>query len=473
MRRSRSIRIIATLGPASSTPEMIEALHRAGADVFRLNMSHGDHGQIAGLYHAIRAVEEAAGEPIGVLADLQGPKFRIGAFAGGPVLLREGARFRLDRDPSPGDHQRAQLPHAEIFAALRPGQRLLLDDGRIRLRVLEVDGDAAVTTVEVGGPLSDRKGVNLPEAVLKLPPLTEKDKRDLDFALGLGVDWIAQSFVQSAADVAAARDLIAGRAGLLAKIEKPQALTDIGAIADIVDALMVARGDLGVEMPVEDVPGAQKAIIDAARRRGKLVVVATQMLDSMVKSPVPTRAEVSDVANAVFEGADAVMLSAESAAGDFPVEAVGVMDRVGAKVEQDPHYRTYIDSVRPVPDATSADAITTAARQVAQTIGAAAIVTYTTSGSTALRAARERPDVPILALTPRLDTARRLTLGWGLNSVVGEDCHNFTEMVDGARRIARRQGFARPGDHNVVTAGEPFGTPGRTNVLRIARMLDA
>jgi len=472
MRRSRSIRIIATLGPASNTPEMIGALYSAGADVFRLNMSHGDHDQIAALYEAIRDLEASIGRPIGVLADLQGPKFRIGGFAGGPVMLRDGDHFRLDGDPSPGGGNRAHLPHPEIFAALKRGQRLLLDDGKIRLKVLELSGDSAETEVEVGGLLSDRKGVNLPEAVLPLPPLTEKDKRDLRFALDLGVDWIAQSFVQTAADVAAARDLIAGRAGLLAKIEKPQALKDIAAITDIVDAVMVARGDLGVEMPVEDVPGAQKTIIDAARRRGKLVVVATQMLDSMVKSPVPTRAEVSDVANAVFEGADAVMLSAESAAGDYPIEAVEVMDRVGAKVEQDPHYRTYIDSVRPTPEATSADAITTAARQVAQTIKAAAIVTYTSSGSTALRAARERPAVPILALTPRQDTARRLTLGWGLHSFVGEDAHNFGDMVDKARRVAKQQGFARTGDYIVVTAGEPFGTPGRTNVLRIARVLE-
>ncbi len=473
MRRARSIRIIATLGPASRTPAMIAALHRAGADVFRLNMSHGDHAQIAALHESVRKVEKDAGRPIGILADLQGPKFRIGGFADGPVLLEEGARFRLDRDPAPGSTARAQLPHPEIFAALRPGQRLLLDDGRVRLRVLEAGADAALTQVEVGGPLSDRKGVNLPEAVLPLPPLTDKDKRDLEFVLGLGVDWIAQSFVQTAADVAAARDVIAGRAGLLAKIEKPQALKDIAAITEIADAVMVARGDLGVEMPVEDVPGAQKTIIDTARRGGKLVVVATQMLESMVKSPVPTRAEVSDVANAVFEGADAVMLSAESAAGEHPVEAVGVMDRVGARMEQDPHYRTYIDSVRPTPEATGADAITTAARQVAQTIGAAAIVTYTTSGSTALRAARERPAVPILALTPRQDTARRLTLGWGLHSFVGADAHNFGDMVDKARRVAKRQGFARTGDHIVVTAGEPFGTPGRTNVLRIAQVRES
>ncbi|MEN3952510.1 pyruvate kinase [Iodidimonas sp. SYSU 1G8] len=470
MRLSRSIRILATLGPASSTPAMIRALYEAGADAFRLNMSHGDHGQIAALYQAVRGVEDAAGRPIGILADLQGPKFRVGAFAEGRVVLHEGDLFRLDLDNAPGTQRRASLPHPEILAALTPGQRLLLDDGKIRLRVQDIGDGYAETVVMVGGALSDRKGVNVPEALLALPPLTDKDRRDLAFALDLGVDWIAQSFVQSAADVAAARDAVDGRAGLIAKIEKPQALRDIDAIADIADALMVARGDLGVEMPVEDVPGAQKKIIDAARRRGKLVVVATQMLDSMVKSPVPTRAEVSDVANAVFEGADAVMLSAESAAGEFPVEAVTVMDRVGAKVETDPHYRSYIDSIRPMPEATGADAITKAARQVAETLDAAAIVTYTTSGSTALRAARERPTAPILVLTPRIETARRLTIGWGLHGFIGEDANNFSDMVEKARRIAKQTGFARTGDFIVVTAGDPFGTPGRTNVLRIAEV---
>jgi pyruvate kinase len=472
MRRSRSTRIIATLGPASSSREMIRALYDAGADVFRLNMSHGDHDQVAALYETVRAVEAAVDWPIGVLADLQGPKFRIGRFAGGPVRLEDGARFRLDMDDVEGDGARISLPHPEIFAALSAGQRLLLDDGKIRLRVLEAGNGQAETEVEVGGTLSDRKGVNLPEALLDLPPLTDKDRRDLDFALQLGVDWIAQSFVQTAADVAAARSAIDGRAGLLAKIEKPQALKDIDAITQIADAVMVARGDLGVEMPVEDVPGAQKTIIDVARRHGKLVVVATQMLDSMVKSPVPTRAEVSDVANAVFEGADAVMLSAESAAGDYPLEAVTVMERVAARVEQDPHYRAYIDSVRPTPEATGADAITKAARQVAETLNAAAIVSYTTSGSTALRAARERPSVPILVLTPRLDTARRLTLGWGLEAYVGADAVDFADMVEKAHRTAKQRGIARAGDYLVVTAGEPFGTPGRTNVLRIYKVRD-
>ncbi|MBI1181685.1 MAG: pyruvate kinase [Alphaproteobacteria bacterium] len=470
MRRSRSTRIIATLGPASSTRETIRALYDAGADVFRLNMSHGDHGQIAAVYEAVRAVEKAADRPIGVLADLQGPKFRIGGFAGSGVTLHDGEHFRLDLDPAPGDRHRVQLPHPEIFAALDDTHCLLLDDGRVRLRVVTAGSDYAETVVEVGGPLSDRKGVNLPDALLPLPPLTEKDRRDLEMALGLGVDWIAQSFVQTASDVVAAREAVAGRAGLIAKIEKPQALHDVEAIVETADAVMVARGDLGVEMPVEDVPGAQKTIIDTARRHGKLVVVATQMLDSMVKAPVPTRAEVSDVANAVFEGADAVMLSAESAAGDHPIEAVAVMNRVATRVESDAHYRAFVDLVRPTPQATSADAITRAARQVAETLNAAAIVTYTTSGSTALRAARERPSVPILVLTPRLDTARRLTMGWGLQSVVGEDAHDFADMVEKARRIAKEMGFARTGDYVVVTAGEPFGTPGRTNVLRISEV---
>ena len=472
MRRQRNIRIIATLGPASTTPGVIRALHEAGADVFRLNMSHGSHDDIAALHKTVRALEAEAERPIGILVDLQGPKFRIGAFADGPVTLAVGQTFRLDLDDTPGNKTRITLPHPEIFGALEAGQRLLLDDGKVRLRVTECGADYAQTEVEVGGLLSNRKGVNVPEAVLDLPPLTPKDTTDLLFALELGVDWIALSFVQRAADVAAAREKIGGQAGLIAKIEKPSALKDIANITALADGVMVARGDLGVEMPVEDVPGAQKTIIDTARRGGKMVVVATQMLDSMVKAPVPTRAEVSDVANAVFEGADAVMLSAESAAGDYPIDAVRMMDRVGRKVEVDAHYRRYLDSTRTEPEATSADAITTAARQVVETLGASTIVTYTSSGSTAVRAARERPGVPILVLTPNLATARRLTLYWGLNCVMAEDAQDFIDMVDKARRIAKREGFAAPGEHIVVTAGVPFGTPGRTNVLRITRVLE-
>ncbi len=473
VRRQRSIRIIATLGPASNNAARIRALYDAGADVFRLNMSHGTQADIAALYAAVRDVEMQVGRPIGVLADLQGPKFRCGTFEGDAVDLEPGQKFTVDLDGRDGTSARACLPHPEIFGALEPGQCLLLDDGKIRLRVESVGPDFAETIVETGGRLSNRKGVNFPESMLDLPPLTEKDRTDLAFALDLGADWIALSFVQSAADVAAAQAEIDGRAGLIAKIEKPRALGDLDGILELADAVMVARGDLGVEMPVEDVPGAQKTIIDAARRRGRFVIVATQMLESMVSAPVPTRAEVSDVANAVFEGADAVMLSAESAAGDFPVEAVTMMDRVGVKVETDEHYRDYLETVRTLPQQTTADAISRAARQVAETMGATAIVTYTTSGSTASRASRERPTVPIMAVTPNLATARRLTLGWGLTCITSEDAQNFADMVAKARRLSKAHGFAAPGDHIVVTAGVPFGTPGRTNILRIAQVHEA
>ncbi|MDX1581325.1 MAG: pyruvate kinase, partial [Alphaproteobacteria bacterium] len=411
-----------------------------GADVFRLNMSHGTQESIAKLHSAIRQVEQEVGRPIGILADLQGPKLRVG------------------------------MPHPEIFIALHKGTPLLLDDGKIRLEVEEVGEDWATAKVVVGGPLSSRKGVNVPRTVLPLEPLTEKDRKDLDFVLKLGVDWVALSFVQRAHDLVGVREIIGDRAGLIAKIEKPAALGELDAIVEKSDAVMVARGDLGVEMAVEDVPGAQKSIIDNARHHGKLVVVATQMLESMTHSPVPTRAEVSDVANAVFEGADAVMLSAESAAGEYPVEAVTMMDRVGRKIERDPRYRSMLAYARTPAQATSADAITEAARHVAETLEVAAIITYTTSGSTALRAARERPDAPILVITPRLETARRLALCWGLHCVHGEDAENFSEMVSKARLVSLREGMGQPGDYIIITAGVPFGTPGRTNILRIAKI---
>lgn len=470
MPRHRNIKIIATVGPACDSQEAVEALFHAGAHSFRVNMGHGDPKQVAKWHGIIRGAEAAVGRPIGILVDLQGPKLRIDVFADGPVTLDEGASFRLDLDPAPGDAKRVCVPHPEIFEVLSQGSTVLLDDGKVNLEVTASGADFAETRVRVGGQLSDRKGVNIPDAVLPVDPITDKDRTDLAAALELGVDWVALSFVQRPADIVAARELIGDQAGIIAKIEKPQALDCIDDIVALSDAVMVARGDLGVEMAVEDVPGAQKKIIATARKNGKLVVVATQMLESMTTSPVPTRAEVSDVANAVFEGADAVMLSAESATGDYPVEAVSVMQRVGNKIELDPLYRTYIESVRTPPEATSADAITAAARQVAETLGASAIVTYTTSGSTALRASRERPSVPILVLTPRIETARRLSLGWGLHCVTAADAKNFSDMVDRACRIAAEQSFARNNDHIVVTAGVPFGTPGKTNVLRIARL---
>lgn len=468
MRRQRSTKIVATLGPASASRERIEALFEAGADVFRFNFSHGSHEDHAARFAIVREIEKARGRPIGTLLDLQGPKLRIGAFAAGKVVLEPGRPFRLDLDPTPGDASRVQLPHPEILSVLAPGAELLLDDGKIRLRIEAADPSAAQTVVIAGGPLSDRKGVNVPGVVLPIPALTEKDRRDLAFGMELGFDWVALSFVQRPDDVAEAKRLVAGRAAVMAKIEKPSAVERLEEIVDLADAIMIARGDLGVELPPERVPGLQKKIVRVAREAGKPVVVATQMLESMITNPAPTRAEASDVATAVYDGADAVMLSAESASGAYPVEAVAMMDRIVAQVERDELYRVYLDAFQASGRQTSADAITQAAAQVAHTLNSACIVTYTTSGATALRAARERPDHPILSLITRMPTARKLTIAWGIHPVYTEDAHDLDEMVQKARHFARSEGFASPGHSIVITAGLPFGTPGATNLLRVA-----
>lgn len=466
--RKRRARIIATLGPASSDKDVILALARAGADIFRLNMSHGSHEDARARHAAIRAVEAELGRPIGILADLQGPKLRIGRFAEGAVDIAPGQRIRLDMDETPGDASRVCLPHPEIFAAMAAGTELLLDDGRVRLIIEEVwDGHAIARVIE-GRRLSDRKGVNVPNAILPLDALTPKDRRDLDFALEIGVEWIALSFVQRPQDVRELKAIVQGRAGIIAKIEKPSAVEEIDGILAEADAIMVARGDLGVELPLETVPGIQKRLTAKARAAGKPVVVATQMLESMVSAPVPTRAEVSDVATAVYDGADGVMLSAESAAGAFPVEAVSTMSRIAEQAEQDIVYDELIHAHLEAAGSTIGDAITTAAGKVAATVQASAIVTFTSSGSTALRTARERPETDILVLTPNLHTARRLAIAWGLNCVVVPDVSNFAEMVQRAGATAAEHGFAGPGDRIVITAGVPFGTPGATNILRVA-----
>ena len=470
MHRERNVKILATLGPASSSPDRIRALVDAGADVFRLNFSHGSHDDHLARIRDVRALEQETGRPIGLLADLQGPKLRIGSFKDGAVELIPGQSFRLDIEGTLGDATGVTLPHAEVLGSLKPNTDLLLDDGKIRLRVKDVGSGRAMTEVVVGGRLSDRKGVNLPDTVVPLSALTPKDRADLAFALAHGVDWVALSFVQRPDDLREARALIQGRAALLAKIEKPSAIETLDEIVTLCDALMVARGDLGVELPLQTVPGLQKRIVRTARRHGKPVVVATQMLESMIKAPVPTRAEVSDVATAVYDGADAIMLSAESASGDYPIESVRTMDQIARQVERDPLYRGIMDAEHNNPESTASDAITAAARQVAETINAAAIVTYTMSGSTALRAARERPRSPILCLTPLVDTARRLTIAWGVNTVVAPDAINFADMIAKATGLARASGLAKPGDNLVVTAGVPFGSPGNTNVLRIARV---
>ncbi|MCW3477336.1 pyruvate kinase [Limobrevibacterium gyesilva] len=470
IRRRRRTKIIATLGPASSTPEVLARLFQGGADVFRLNFSHGSHDDHYARIAMIRDLEEKFDRPIGILADVQGPKLRVGRFQAGRVQLQTGQKFQLDLNPTPGDVTRVNLPHPEIIAAASIGTSLLLDDGKLRLRVVRVRDDHLETEVTVGGPLSDRKGVNVPDMVLPIPALTPKDREDLAFALEHGADYIGLSFVQRPEDVAEAKDIAAGRAWIMTKMEKPQALDNLDAILALSDAVMVARGDLGVELPPEEVPLAQKRIVRAARQMGRPVVVATQMLESMISAPAPTRAEASDVATAVFDGADAVMLSAETAAGQYPYEAVNIMDRIVARVEQDPGWRQTIETSRPAPERSAADAISAAARQVAHTIGASAICAFTASGSTALRVARERPEAPIIGLTPAAETARRLALVWGVHAVVTPETHSMTETVTKATRISLQEGFSGHDTEVVVIAGVPFGQPGTTNALRVAHV---
>ena len=468
--RQRRVKILATLGPASRDLDTIRALHAAGADAFRINMSHGTPETRAALIADVRALETETGRPLTILADLQGPKLRVGRFADGGVELATGATFILDMDTAPGDATRVQLPHRELFAALGPGARLLLDDGKLVLRVVTADPARLVTEVITGGRLSDHKGLNVPDVVVPLAALTPKDRADLAFALDHKVDWIGLSFVQRPEDVAEARALIGGRAALLAKIEKPQALERLMEILELADAVMVARGDLGVELPPEHVPPAQKRIVAMARAAGKPVVVATQMLESMITSPSPTRAEVSDVATAIYDGADAVMLSAESAAGAWPVAAVAMMDAIARSAEGDASWFARVHFTETATSPTTADAISAAAGTIVRTIGAKAIVCFTISGSTARRAARERAAPPILCLTPSRVTARRMGLVWGVHAVVTRDVAGFEEMVAKARRGALRAGVAAGGDLMVVIAGVPFATPGTTNVLHVVRL---
>ena len=468
MRRMRRVKILATLGPASADRAMLAKLFEAGADVFRINMSHASHDAMRERIRMIRSLEADYGRPIGILVDLQGPKLRVGQFADGAVDLAKGASFVLDADETPGNHDRVHLPHPEILHALRPGHTMLIDDGKVKLLVTEASPERAVTSVVVPGRISNRKGVSLPDTEIPVAAMTPKDRSDLDAALNEGVDWIAVSFVQRADDVAEVKKIARGRALVMAKIEKPQAIARLDEIIEMSDALMVARGDLGVEMPLEKVPGLQKRITRSSRRLGKPVVVATQMLESMITSPVPTRAEVSDVATAVFEGADAVMLSAESASGQFPAEAVATMNRIAEEVERDPLFAGIIASQRTAPEPTGADAIAYATRDVAETLDLKAVVAWTASGATGIRIARERPSIPIMALTPLIDTARRLALVWGVHAFVTEDARNADDMAERACRNAFGEGFAAVGERVIVVAGVPFGSPGATNMIRIA-----
>jgi pyruvate kinase len=467
-RRSRRVKIIATLGPASADRETVLSLFEAGADLFRINMSHASHDAMRERVAMIRSLEEETGRPIGVLVDLQGPKLRLGMFADGGAELHKGDAFVLDADPAPGDATRVQLPHPEILSSLAPGHRILVDDGKVMLRVAEAEATRALTVVEVAGRVSNRKGVSLPDTTIPTSAMTDKDRADLKAALEENVDWIALSFVQRPEDVAEVKAIARGRALVMAKIEKPQAVARLDEIMEVADAFMVARGDLGVEMPLERVPGIQKSMTRFARRLGKPVVVATQMLESMITSPVPTRAEVSDVATAVFEGADAVMLSAESASGQYPREAVATMNKIAVAVETEGIYHSIIEAQRAAPEATGADAIAEATRDVAETLKLKVICAWTNSGSTGLRIARERPRSSILAMTPHEEVARRLAVVWGVHAIVTDDARDERDMAERACRLAYIEGFAGAGERIIVVAGVPFGTPGGTNNLRIA-----
>ncbi len=472
--RGRKVKILATIGPASRSPEMLRKLFKAGADAFRLNMSHGNHSDHKQALTAIRALEKEFARPIAILADLQGPKLRVGTFKDGKAVIRHGGHFTLDQDETPGDETRVCLPHPELFGIMERGQRLLINDGKIKLTVKESDDKRIFCSAEIGGVISDRKGVNVPDAEVPIPALTEKDRKDLAFAVEHGADWIALSFVQRPEDMADARKLIAqhGSDGpaLCAKIEKPQAVKRLDSILELSDAIMVARGDLGVELDPHEVPPLQKRIVNASRKAGKPVIVATQMLESMIESPIPTRAEVSDVANAVYDGADAVMLSAESAAGDWPEESVTMMHRIAAQVERDEGYKERIRFLDTPPDATTSDALAHSCMTIAETVPISAITIFTASGSTARRVARERPSTPVLVLTPSMRTARRVALLWGTHAVATKDIGSFEEMIAKGKRMALRHGFGQAGSKQVVLAGVPFGTPGATNLLHVVTL---
>ncbi len=468
--RGRKVKILATIGPASRSPEMLRKLFRAGADAFRVNMSHGEHADHAASIAAIREMEREFARPVAILADLQGPKLRVGTFKDGSAVIRHSGHFTLDRNPEPGDENRVCLPHPELFGILEKGQRLLINDGKIKLKVIKASDDDILCTAEVGGVISDRKGVNVPDAEVPIPALTDKDRRDLAFAVQQEADWIALSFVQRPEDLAEARRLIGNDTALCAKIEKPMAVHRLEEIIELSDGIMVARGDLGVELEPFEVPPLQKKIVNATRRAGKPVIVATQMLESMIESPMPTRAEVSDVANAVYDGADAVMLSAESAAGEWPEESVAMMDKIAGQVERDEGYKERVRFLETPPDATTSDALAHACMTIADTVPISAITVFTASGSTARRVSRERPDTPVLVLTPSNRTARRVCLLWGAHAVATKDIGSFEEMIAKGKRMALRHGFGEAGSRLIALAGVPFGTPGSTNLLHVVTL---
>ena len=468
MRRNRKAKIIATLGPSTSDSKTIKKLFSSGADVFRLNFSHDVASTHEKRFKEIRTLEKKVKRPIGILMDLQGPKLRVGKFENGPIFLKNGKKFIFDLDPAPGNKRRGFLPHKDVYRKIKKGNKILVDDGKLTLVVTKKNSTYIETKVKFSGFISSNKGFNIPNVISNTGRLTIKDKEDLKLALKLGVDWIALSFVETAKDVLNFKKIIKGKASVLTKLEKPIALKNLSKIIEVSDAIMIARGDLGIETPLENLPSQQKRIINACRQAGKPVVVATQMLDSMVNYPTPTRAEASDVATAIYDGTDAVMLSAETAIGSYPNESVLMMNKIIEKVEGDPLYLNINEANHVKAKSTAEDAITESAKYVARIMSAKSVITYTTSGSTALRAARERPDVPIMGISPNLNTARSLSLVWGVHCIHTKDARSFKDMVLKAGKLAKKEKFARKGDRVVITAGVPFGQSGATNVLRIA-----
>lgn len=466
--RKRHAKILATVGPASRSEEMLKKLHYAGADAFRLNFSHGDHDTHRETYNRIRQVSEKVGRPITILQDLQGPKIRLGMFKDdAKIQLEKGASFVLDSRDEEGDQTRCQLPHPEILSVLKSGDKVYMNDGYVRLIVTEKLNDGVKLEVIEGGETSSRKGVNLPGVNLPISSVTEKDWQDLELGLELGVDWVAVSFVQRADDILAVKAKAKDTAFVMAKIEMPQALDCIDEIIEAADGIMVARGDLGVEVPIEEVPSIQKRLIRKCREAGKPVVVATQMLESMIHNAAPTRAEVSDVANATFEGADALMLSAESAAGKYPEEAVETMNRVICRAENSSAWRPLMDARHAEPDLTVGDAITYAAYNTAEAINSKVIFTFTESGFTARRMSRQRPLQPILALTPHAKTATKMNLFWGVHPIMRPSPMDQESLVALTRDVSKECGVVREGDYIVLTAGMPFGQTGTTNLVRV------
>ncbi len=471
MNKNRQTKILATLGPASSSNEIIEKLFCAGVSTFRLNFSHGTHEDHKSALKHIREIEAKYNQPLGIVADLQGPKLRIGKFENDSIELKKGQNFRFDLDNSLGNENRVYLPHKEVIDAMEIGSHIFLDDGKVRIEITNKGAEYLDGVVQTDSYLSNNKGFNIPNIYLPIPALTDKDRADLEAALDMGVDWIAQSFVQKPEDVKQALKLINGRAALIVKIEKPSALAQLEEIADLADGVMLARGDLGVEIPPEDVPSVQKHVIRLVRDKGKPIIVATQMLESMINNARPTRAEASDVATAVYDGADCVMLSAETATGKYPVRSVEMMARIASKTEADSNYLEMMENSRPNALKDPSDAITTAAYYVAQDVKAMLIVNYTMSGATALRTARQRPETPILCLTPDINVARKLVLSYGVFPIHDDiKTEDFTGPARHAAKIALDKNFAKKGDRFVMTAGIPFGVSGTTNILRIGEI---